>query len=114
MKPSLLLTFLLLALTSCAPASPGPIPTSMPSPSPVATLIATATSPAQVSVCTGVTGGKLNVRITADVRAAILGVLDEGAVVELPENAQPTSGWLAIQSPLSGWVNAHFLCGVFQ
>jgi hypothetical protein len=114
MKPSLLLTFLLLALTSCAPASPSPTLTPLPSPSPVATMIATVTSSAQISVCTGVTGGKLNVRINANVRAAVLGVLDEGAVVELPENAQPTSGWLAIQSPLSGWVNARFLCGVSQ
>ena len=114
MKPSLLLTFLLLALTSCAPASQVPTPTPLPSPSPMAIKVATATSSAKISVCTGVTGGKLNVRITANVRAAILGVLDEGAVVELPENAQPTSGWLAIQFPLSGWVNARFLCGVSQ
>jgi hypothetical protein len=77
-------------------------------------MIATATSPAKISVCTGVAEGKLNVRASASFKTAVLGVLDEGAVVELLDNAQATSGWLAIQSPLSGWVNARFLCGVSQ
>jgi hypothetical protein len=77
-------------------------------------MIATATSPVQISVCTGVSGGKLNVRASANAQATILGVLDESAVVELPKNAQVTSGWLEIQSPFSGWVKARFLCGVSQ
>jgi hypothetical protein len=86
MKPSLLFTFLLLAITGCVPVSPGPVLTPLPSPSPVATMSATATGPAQISisVCTGVTGGKLNVRTSASVQAAILGVLDEGAAVDFP------------------------------
>ena len=65
-------------------------------------------------VCTGVTGGKLHVRASANAQAPVLGVLDEGEAVELSPTTEPSAGWLAIQNPFSGWVKARFLCGVFQ
>jgi hypothetical protein len=77
-------------------------------------MIATATSSAPVSVCTGVADGKLNVRASANAQAPVLGVLAEGEAVELSLTTEPSAGWLAIQTPFPGWVKARFLCGVFQ
>jgi len=77
-------------------------------------MFVTATSPATISVCTGVTGGKLNVRASADAQSPVLGVLAEGEVVELSPTTEPSAGWLAIQTPFPGWVKARFLCGVSQ
>lgn len=113
MKPSQFFPIFLLLVTSCAPTVLVSTPTPLPSTLPVPTVQVTATAaPVQISVCTGVTDGKLNVRAGANSQATVLSTLDEGTVVELSPNVEAASGWLAIQSPFAGWVKARFLCGV--
>jgi len=111
LKTSILLPIFFMAITGCAPIHPAAAYPTLPAPT---SKVVTASHPGQASVCTHVAGGKLNVRANANSRAAVLGVLEEGAVVEMLENGETGSGWVEIRSPLLGWVNSHFLCGGVQ
>lgn len=70
----------------------------------------------QKSVCTGLANGQLNVRQAAGTQAAIVGALPESATITLTGQEAAITGeaWVEITIPLSGWVNARYLCGESQ
>lgn len=97
---------------------PSPSPQLSPSPSgdiPTHTSVpSTETSqPIGWVVCTGITEGKLHVRVCPGVGCVVLDVLPEEQVVKpigQPETAQDGGRWRLLSSPTEGWVNTRHLC----
>ena len=85
-------------------------------------VTATHTNTAFVSgkVCTDVPNGHLHVRLSPGERSESLGYLDEGEPVEiamvngkLESKNRPGQRLMGVPvSPLSGWVNARYICEV--
>lgn len=93
------------------------IATTSPSASPSAS-ISTNTAPAfmatpvAMKVCTNIPDGRLHVRFAAGDGSEVRGYLAEGEPVLPASETDTTQGevWLQITSPITGWVNARYLC----
>ncbi len=66
------------------------------------------------AVCTNVPEGRLHVRLAPGEDSAEAGYLTEGEVVTInitpPQTAPDGGKWIELVSPLSGWVNANYIC----
>lgn len=63
-------------------------------------------------ICTGIPDGRLNVRETAGTVGRVIGHLMEGQAILPSERTRKIQGqtWLEITSPVTGWVNSHYVC----
>jgi hypothetical protein len=131
-RPHLLLIILAFLLNGCSGFDPlAYVPgmestattTPVPAPSREVSLpiSVTVTNPAAVAVelvehaatvCTNISGGKLNVRFTAGDKSDVRGYLAEGETVTISEEHQELDGnsWVKLASPIEGWVNSKYLC----
>jgi len=88
-----------------------------PSASPSA-IISTNTAPAfmatpvAMKVCTNIPDGRLHVRFAAGDGSEVRGYLTEDETVLLASETETIQGevWQQITSPITGWVNARYLC----
>jgi len=60
-----------------------------------------------MQVCTGIPGGKLNLRACARLDCEVIDLLDEGTPLDVLEE-QPH--WMHITRPADGWVNSKYVC----
>ncbi len=85
-----------------------------PSASPPLTSISITAPPAAMQVCTDIPNGRLHVRFAAGEGSEVRGYLVEGEAVQLAPvpDGQMIQGdlWLPITSPVTGWVNARYVC----
>jgi hypothetical protein len=88
-----------------------------------ATALSSATAPAptstQAKVCTHIPDGRLHVRFTPGDGSEVRGYLAEGESVQVARNngqleSQSVKGemWLYLLSPVQGWTNAVYICGL--
>ena len=88
-----------------------PTPEGIATPIPASTAVKTVVS---LVVCTGLTGGKLNVRVAPGDYSDVRGYLLDGETVILDNESQNIDGsqWQKLSSPIIGWVNARYLCEI--
>jgi hypothetical protein len=70
-----------------------------------ATLVPATPTPFTLRVCAGLPEARLHVRFTPG--GEVRGYLIEGEVVQV---SGENEGWVEIESPVAGWVNASYLC----
>lgn len=82
------------------------------SPSPIST--SALATPAAMKICTDIPNGRLHVRFAAGEGSEVRGYLVEGESIQLAPvpDGQMIQGdlWLPITSPVTGWVNARYVC----
>jgi hypothetical protein len=96
-------------METTATTSPLASPSASASTSTPPTLMAT---PVAMRVCTDIPDGRLHVRFTAGDGSEVRGYLTEGETVLLASETETLQGevWEHITSPITGWVNARYLC----
>ena len=84
------------------------------SPAPSATYTTIMATPVAMMVCTDIPNGRLHVRFAAGEGSEVRGYLAEGETVQLalePNNQMIQAElWQRISAPITGWVNARYLC----
>ena len=111
----MLVTFFLVIFTSCNPydglTTPAPTVTVTPTATEAAgtqTAAPTSTPARLCIVATGVPAGSLNIRTSAGVNFAVIGLLHEGQALTLTDES-PRGNWIQITTGhVTGWINSNY------